>query len=342
MENLDRVVPHVHVALQDAPQLEPFLLRGVTQTGRELGGGSYGVVEELEMEGLVCAGKKIYNALVDAENLGAQHVVERYYRECSLLAELRHPHIVQFMGICFLPSTQLPVLVMERLDSSLDDLLETALDMPLHTKLSILLDVAKGLAFLHNHSPAVIHRDLTARNVLLNRAMTAKIADLGNSRIVTLRPGELAKTMTKGIPGTLVYMPPEASTEHYGPPLDMFSFGHLALFATIQEFPKDLKPPTYFDVNKRKVTGRTELERREVYIETLEEKMGRDSAIVPFIKQCLAFEPEKRPTARQALKQLLDMKNSQQDEYQHMNRYSKLKSIIIIYSFMLLFFASIL
>ena len=132
--------------------------------------------------------------------------------------------------------TQLPVLVMERLQGSLDELLETTPDIPLPTKLSILQDVARGLVFLHNRSPAVIHRDLTARNVLLDAGMTAKIANLGNSRIATTRPGQLAQTMTHCIPGTLVYVPSEAlgCTQRYGLPLDMFSFGHLSLFAAIQ------------------------------------------------------------------------------------------------------------
>ena len=215
-------------------RLRPFLLHNVRPTGVTLGGGSYGVVEEVEMAGLVCAGKKMYDALVDPRNQGTENMVERYYKECSLLAELRHPHIVQFLGICFFPDSRLPVLVMERLHTSLDDLLEQYPDIPLHVKLSILHDVTKGLVFLHTRSPVVVHRDLTARNVLLDAAMTAKIADLGNSRITNLRPGQLAQTMTKGIPGTLVYMPPEASTDHYGPPLDMFSFGHLSLFAAIQ------------------------------------------------------------------------------------------------------------
>ena len=213
-----------------------FLLQNVRPTGVTLGGGSYGVVEEVEMAGLVCAGKKIYDALVDPGNQGTENVVEKYCKECSLLAELRHPHIVQFLGICFFPDSRLPILVMERLHISLDDLLEQYRDIPLHMKLSILHDVTKGLVFLHTRIPVVVHRDLTARNVLLDAAMTAKIADLGNSRITNLRPGQLAQTMTKGIPGTLVYMPPEASTDHYGPPLDMFSFGHLSLFAAIQVY----------------------------------------------------------------------------------------------------------
>ena len=226
----------VHQALQSAPQLRPFLLPHVAPTGRNLGRGAYGVVEELEMDGLVCAGKKLYDTLIDPENLGAQRMVDRYFHECSLLSELRHPHVVQFLGICLLPDSQLPVLVMERLQGSLDELLESTSNIALPTKLSVLQDVARGLVCLHNHSPAIIHRDLTARNVLLNSAMTAKIADLGNSRMVDIPPGQLAQTMTQGIPGTLVYMPPEVSDEEhkYGPSLDMFSFGHLSLFTAIQ------------------------------------------------------------------------------------------------------------
>ena len=169
-------VRDVSAALKDAPQLRSFLLHDVTPTGKQLGGGSYGVVEELQTAGLVCAGKKIYDALIDPENQGAQAMVDKYYSECSLLSELRHPHVVQFLGICFLSDSQLPVLVMERLQTSLDNLLETTPDIPLRTKLSILQDVARGLVFLHNRSPAVIHRDLTARNVLLNAAMTAILA----------------------------------------------------------------------------------------------------------------------------------------------------------------------
>ena len=314
---------HIRRALQGADRLRPFLLSNVTTTGRQLGGGSYGVVEELEMDGLVCAGKKIYDALIDPENQGAQCMVDRYYSECSLLSELRHPHIVQFLGICFLPDTQLPVLVMERLQGSLDELLETTPNIPLPTKLSVLQDVARGLVFMHNRSPAVIHRDLTARNVLLDAGMTAKIADLGNSRIATIRPFQLAQTMTQGIPGTLVYMPPEAlgSTQRYGPPLDMFSFGQLSLFTAIQVFPKDLRTPTFTDPKTHELKARTELQRREVYITTLDSKFGKDNSLVVFIKECLASAPVRRPTARQALERLGVMRAAEQDPYHHMNRY---------------------
>ena len=124
----------IQQALQGAPQLRSFIIPNVRPTGRQLGGGSYGTVEELEIDGLVCAGKKLYDALIHPENLGAQRMVDKYYNECRLLSDLRHPHIVQFLGICFLPDSRLPVLVMERLQGSLDELLENTADIPLSTK----------------------------------------------------------------------------------------------------------------------------------------------------------------------------------------------------------------
>ena len=45
-------------ALEEAPQLRSFILTRVRPTSKQLGGGFYGVVDELEMDGLVCAGKE--------------------------------------------------------------------------------------------------------------------------------------------------------------------------------------------------------------------------------------------------------------------------------------------
>ena len=124
---------------------------------------------------------------------------------------------------------------MEKLDGSLDDLLETVPNIPLVLKQSILEDVSRGLLYLHMHDPQIIHRDLTAKNVLLTSSLVAKITDFGNSRIINLPPGQLAKTMSR-LPGTQAYMPPEAlsGSSRYGPSLDVFSFGHLALFTITQ------------------------------------------------------------------------------------------------------------
>ena len=211
-------------SLENHPSLQRFLIANARPTGRQLGVGSYGSVEELEVSGVVRAGKKIHETLIEQGNFGAENIASKYVEECQLMSDLRHPHLVQFLGVCFLPDSTLPVLVMERLLTSLDELLEHNSDIPLSLKRSILADLSRGLVYLHSRNPPVIHRDLSARNVLLNSAMVAKIADLGNSRILSR------------IPGTMVYMPSEAfeATSKYGPSLDIFSFGHLSLFTITQ------------------------------------------------------------------------------------------------------------
>ena len=183
----------------------------------------------------MCAGKKIHEVLLDPGNEGVREIAGRYVQECQLMSDLRHPNITLFLGVCFLPNCQLPVLLMERLEGSLDDLLETVPNISLALKRSMLEDISRGLLYLHKHTPQIIHRDLTAKNVLLTSSLVAKITDFGNARIVNLQPGQLACTLSR-LPGTLAYMPPEAlsASARYGSSLDVFSFGHLALFTLNQ------------------------------------------------------------------------------------------------------------
>ena len=149
------------------------------------------------------------------------------------MSSLHHPNITQFLGLCFLPGTQLPLLVMERLETSLDYLLEHMPNLPLPLKHSVLEDIAQGLLYLHDRHPPVIHHDLTSKNVLLTSSLVAKITNMSNSRIETMRPSDLR---TLKDPGTLLYMPSEVqdSTHHCGTAVDIFSFGHLALYTLTQ------------------------------------------------------------------------------------------------------------
>ena len=82
------------------------------------------------------------------------------------MSSLRHPNITQFLGICFLPDTQLPLLVMELLETSLDELLEHVPNLPLSLKRCMLEDVTSGLLYLHDREPVVIHREECAADRL--------------------------------------------------------------------------------------------------------------------------------------------------------------------------------
>ena len=255
--------------LRDYPKLRAFQLQNVRLTGTRIGSGAYGSVEEGAIPGAVCAVKKIHDIFQDRSEI-PQAEMERaagqFVEECRLMSTLRHPHIVLFLGICVLPGSRLPALVMERLLTSLHDLLETRPNIPLGLKHSFLYDVAQGLCYLHSRSPPLIHRDLSARNVLLNSAMTAKIADLGVARIV---PSLRVATMTKA-PGASIYMPPEALEDEsrYDMTIDIFSLGVVAIFTLTQRFPHKVLAQVYRDEHRRQVI-RDELERRAEYMQKI-------------------------------------------------------------------------
>ena len=278
---------------RDVPELKELFLENVQKTGNRLGSGAFGVVEELTVGGTLYAGKTLHSALLDAHNEGMERIIKRFISECKMVSQIRHPNIVQFMGLCLFSNNIHPSLVMEKMDLNLEYVLGAYSDLPLPLIVRILMDIVKGLIYLHGKSPPIIHCDLTARNVLVNTSMVAKITDLGNALMID--PAQLSSTLS-WTPGTLPYMPPQAILykPKYDSMLDMFSFGHLGLFAATQKNPGNLLPSTYMDPSTEKLQARSEVERREEYISVLVAKLTKDHAVTKVILQCLHNLPEKR------------------------------------------------
>jgi hypothetical protein len=91
-------------SLQDDPGLRPFILSKVRFTGSRIGAGAYGSVEEVTIPGTVCAAKKIHDIFQDRSEIPAAEIRKastQFVKECQLMSTLRHPHIVQFLGVCF-------------------------------------------------------------------------------------------------------------------------------------------------------------------------------------------------------------------------------------------------
>ena len=226
------------------------------------------------------------------------------------MSQLRHPHIVQFLGVAYLPGSRIPVLLMEKLQTSLDNLLETSPNIPLDVKVHLLTGTAQGVVYLHSRTPPIAHRDLTAKNILIDSGLTAKIADMGVARMVNIQPGQLAATMSAG-PGNNLYMPPETVQDEgatrYNTTIDIFSFGVVSLFTLTQTFPKDLKPSTYRNPRTRRIVGRSEIERREHYIQPMQAALGETHPLVNLTLDCLEYDLEDRPSAVDVLRSLKEV-----------------------------------
>ena len=279
-----------------------FLVSGLQETGRTLGKGSYGEVIEVRVNGRLYAAKKlhgIFNAQ-DVRPAEKASMAERFEGECLRVLQLKHPNIVEMIGVHFDRTTQQPTLVMELLDTSLCSYLEDnpVASVTTATKYSILLDVATGLVYLHTLPPPlgpIVHRDLTASNILLalGGKMVAKIADLGqakNDPAYTAQRHKLSQ-----VPGNEDHMPPEAllDTPMYNTSLDIFSFGVVMLHTLVHEWPKPLGRL----VSATEV--RLEVDRRKSYLDQID-----GSLLKPLVIECLGQKPEERPVASAVLSAL--------------------------------------
>ena len=269
---------------------EDFRISGCTvhRTGVVLGHGSYGDVVEVEYGGKRYAAKKY-------RHVGVENLIGLFSREHEILARIRHRNIVPYYGVCKLSPDNTTVLVIQRMKMNLSGYLEdrSNLNMTLQCKLQILHDVVQGLHHLHTQIPAIIHRDLTATNVLLNSKGVAKISDFGNSCTVDL---SVTPELLTSNPGTLDYMSQEAlEGGQYNNKLDIFSFGHLSIYVVIQHRPHPLLRHTYRE--RGRLIPRTEVERRTVHLDEVKSQLGGDQhPLYSTIISCLQDDPHMRPS----------------------------------------------
>ena len=135
-------------------ELKGVTLKNVVPLNEELGRGAYGSVFTVKHGGVVCAAKKIHPILI--ENVSPeekQKIKNDFIRECLCCSIIRHPNVVQFLGVYY-PSGEstLPIMVMELMSTSLAKFVENnKSQIAIQTKMSVLYDVSQGLTFLHNH-----------------------------------------------------------------------------------------------------------------------------------------------------------------------------------------------
>ena len=301
----------VELTVMAGTELAPLKIYDLRRTDRKLGSGAFGTVYEVEWNGTACAAKfmhDIFKEILSEEE--KQTFITAFEKECTTWAALRHPQIVQFLGIYYDP-TRTPVMVLEKMDASLRLMLETTPkeEFSLINKVVILRQTAQGLVYLHSHSPKLVHHDLSPNNILVNEVTYAtKLTDFGMTRAIDAS----SLTRSSSIKGTPGFMPPEALRYplQYDDKLDMFSYGNLIIMAITHEWPTPIKPkPTVGEEAGIQAAGEySQLEMRKPYLELFS---GDELKLFQgLIKLCLNDDASKRPTSQMLLPQMKMMEKA--------------------------------
>jgi len=279
-------------------ELSPYILpqKYVDEGSNEtIGSGSYGTITKIKYCGTPCAAKELHSIFLPDDESVLSHngneAVNQFCREIKILSQIQHPNFVRFIGIYFKGSSTYPLLVMELMYKSLDQCLvryrrdsPESQKLPVSTKLFILQDVARAMAYIHCQCPPIVHHDLTVKNVLLTFSMTAKVADLGVAKY-------LMKPLSTQCPGTVVYMPPEALIKHphYGTEVDVYSYGVLGFHVFSGKW------PLQHGLHKENGKAFTDLERCHV------DEIGEGFCVRETLKKCLHVDPKQRLKACEIL-----------------------------------------
>ena len=245
--------------------------------GRRIGKGGWGEV----LEGTVSVAVKRLH-----EEIALPIYIEKMEREMRLLAEVRHPNLVQFIGAIFDEQHQAhrspPLIISELLDMNLRQAYERNQLDP-GNRLSIFMDIALALNYLHQRYDPIIHRDVSAPNVLLqrmpNHQWKGKVSDLGSANFLqhahTMGEGAIIYSPPEVIPQPLVRPPPQTVK------IDVYSYGIVLAEVTASRFPSQDNFPEMFERIKR--------ERPAVY---------------ELILHCIEREPSHRPSMAQVMVKL--------------------------------------
>ena len=275
-------------------------------TDQVLGTGSYRRVYKAKVDNFICATKALHPVL--SAGCASDSGARRFQEECEFLSALKHPNIVQYLGVHVDPVSKLPLLLMELMnDENLTQFLANSPRLlPFHVQVNISHDVSQALSYLHSNR--VIHRDLSGSNVLLiGTVLKAKVCDFGMAKLLEINPS-YRQSLTM-CPGNAAYMAPEALRDNpkYDEKLDCFSFGVLVVQILTGVFPQpgdrneQIKDSHYGGTVVKVVP---EIERRRNHIGLV----NPHNLLLHIALECLIDDPFQRPSSQQLCEKVVNLK----------------------------------
>ncbi|CAK7351253.1 unnamed protein product [Dovyalis caffra] len=266
-----------------------------------LGRGGFGSV----FKGKLADGTEI--ALKRLESLGQG--MGDCLAEAEAIGSLNHLNLVKLIGFCAEKSFRL--LVFDYLSNgSLDNWIFMNVQRSLldwQTRKKIILDIAKGLAYLHEDCRhTIIHLDVKPQNILLDSNFHAKMADFGLSKLID-RDISRAQIPIRGTP---VYIAPELciSSGCVTVKVDICSFGIVLLEIVCSRRNVDESQPESAFRLLRTLQKKADQDRAIDMVETSDEytQSDRDEILrmIHLSAWCLQDEPERRPLMSIVLKLL--------------------------------------
>ncbi|RZB53685.1 MDIS1-interacting receptor like kinase 2 [Glycine soja] len=200
-----------------------------------IGTGAYGSVYRAQLpSGKIVAVKKLHG--FEAEVAAFD---ESFINEVKVLSEIKHRHIVKLHGFCL--HRRIMFLIYEYMErgslfSVLFDDVE-AMELDWKKRVSIVKGTAHALSYLHHDfTPPIVHRDISASNVLLNSDWEPSVSDFGTARFLSSDSSH--RTI---VAGTIGYIAPElAYSMVVSERCDVYSFGVVALETLVGSHPKEI------------------------------------------------------------------------------------------------------
>nr|XP_043612269.1 probable LRR receptor-like serine/threonine-protein kinase RFK1 isoform X2 [Erigeron canadensis] len=230
-----------------------------------------------------------------------------FLNEIGVISCLQHPNLVKLHGCCIEDDQLLLVYEYMENNSLANALFEnkTGLLLDWTTRFKICIGIARGLAFLHEESRLkIVHRDIKATNVLLDKDLTPKISDFGLAR---LDEDEKTHVSTR-VAGTIGYMAPEyALWGHLSYKADVYSFGVVTLEIVSGKNNNKYIP---MDDSVCLLDWACRLHSNEQYEELFDERLGskinKEEAeiVVKVALLCTNASPHTRPTMSEVVSML--------------------------------------